>query len=151
MNKVFLSSDHAGFDLRARVAHHLAARNQSFEDCGPPDATPTDYPDEARKVAERVRATPQARGILVCGSGVGMAIAANKVEGIRAVDAWNPDVARISRQHNDTNVLCLGARLLSEEQALEIIDLWLATSFEGGRHAERVAKITALEDGERRT
>ena len=151
MNTVFLSSDHAGFALRARVARHLAARNQSFEDCGPPDATPTDYPDEARKVAERVRATPQARGILVCGSGVGMAIAANKVEGIRAVDAWNPDVARISRQHNDTNVLCLGERFLTEDQALAIVDAWLETGFDGGRHALRVAKIAALESPESRT
>ena len=151
MSKIFLSCDHAGFSLRSRVVRHLVERQLPLDDCGPPDGSRVDYPDEASKVSRLVRDTPQGRGILICGSGVGMAIAANKIHGVRAVDAWNLDVARLSRQHNDTNVLCLGARLLSEEQALEIIDLWLATSFEGGRHAERVAKITALEDGERRT
>jgi ribose 5-phosphate isomerase B len=148
MNKIFLSSDHAGFSLRSRVARHLAERQLTVDDCGPPDASPVDYPDEAGKVCRLVRDTPEGRGILICGSGLGMSIAANKVHGIRAVDAWNLEVARLSRQHNDANVLCLGARVLSEEQALEIIDLWLVTAFEAGRHAARVAKITALEAAE---
>ena len=148
MNKIFLSSDHAGFSLRSRVARHLAEQHLTVDDCGPPDASPVDYPDEASKVCRLVRDTPEGRGILICGSGVGMSIAANKVHGIRAVDAWNLEVARLSRQHNDANVLCLGARVLSEEQALEIIDLWLATAFEGGRHATRVGKIAALEAAE---
>lgn len=148
MNKIFLSSDHAGFSLRSRVVRHLVERQLTVEDCGSPEAAPVDYPDEASKVCRRVRDTPQGRGILICGSGVGMSIAANKVHGIRAVDAWNLEVARLSRQHNDANVLCLGARMLSEEQALAIIDLWLATAFEGGRHAARVAKIVALEAAE---
>jgi ribose 5-phosphate isomerase B len=141
MNTIFLSSDHAGFSLRSCVVHHLAERQLLVEDCGPPDASPVDYPDEASKVCHLVRNTPEGRGILICGTGVGMSIAANKIHGIRAVDAWSLEVARLSRQHND-------ARVLSEEQALEIIDLWLATAFEGGRHATRVAKITALEVAE---
>lgn len=148
MNKIFLSSDHAGFSLRSRVARHLIERQLVVDDHGPPDASPVDYPDEASKVCRLVREAPQGCGILICGSGVGMSIAANKIHGIRAVDAWNLEVARLSRQHNDANVLCLGARLLSEKQALEIIDLWLATDFLGGRHAERVAKISALEAAE---
>jgi ribose 5-phosphate isomerase B len=148
MNTIFVSSDHAGFSLRSCVAHHLAERQLVVEDCGPPDASPVDYPDEASKVCRLVRNTPEGRGILICGSGVGMSIAANKIHGIRAVDAWNLEVARLSRQHNDANVLCLGARVLSEKEALGIIDLWLATAFEGGRHAMRVAKIAALEVAE---
>ncbi|HEX2657822.1 MAG TPA: ribose 5-phosphate isomerase B [Polyangia bacterium] len=145
MANIFLSSDHAGFDLRVKVARFLADRCLAFEDRGPTTAVPVDYPDEARQVARLVRDTPGARGILVCGSGVGMAIAANKVRGIRAVDAWTPEVARLSRQHNDANVLCLGQRVLSEAEALAIIDTWLSTPFEAGRHFTRVTKITALE------
>ena len=146
MTKIFLSSDHAGHGLRARVALHLAERHLPFEDCGPSDAgARVDYPDEASKVANLVRQDPESRGILICGSGLGMAIAANKVPGIRAADAWNRDVARLSREHNDANILCLGARFLPEDEALSIIDVWLATGFDGGRHATRVAKIAALE------
>jgi RpiB/LacA/LacB family sugar-phosphate isomerase len=145
MTKIFLSSDHAGHALRARVARHLADRHLPFVDCGPADAARVDYPDEAGKVANLVRQDPEGRGILICGSGLGMAIAANKVPGIRAADAWNRDVARLSREHNDANILCLGARFLPEDEALSIIDVWLATAFDGGRHATRVAKISALE------
>ena len=148
MNKIFLSSDHAGFSLRSRVARHLLERLLPIDDFGPPDASPVDYPDEAVKVARLVRDTPEGRGILICGSGVGMAISANKIHGVRAVDAWCLEVARLSREHNDANVLCLGARMLSEEQALAIVDLWLETGFAGGRHATRVAKIAALERAE---
>lgn len=125
---------------------HLAARQDlRLEDRGPSRPEPVDYPDEAAKVARLVRDTPGARGILVCGSGIGMSIAANKIPGVRAVDAWSLDAARLSRQHNDANVLCLGERLLSEEEAYAIVDTWLATPFEGGRHGTRVAKIAALE------
>jgi RpiB/LacA/LacB family sugar-phosphate isomerase len=143
---IFVSSDHAGFVLREKLVRHLAARQDlRLEDRGPSRPDPVDYPDEAAKVARLVRDTPGARGILVCGSGIGMSIAANKVPGVRAVDAWSLDSARLSRQHNDTNVLCLGERLLSEEDAYAIVDTWLATPFDGGRHGTRVAKIAALE------
>ena len=142
---IFLSSDHAGFDLRTKVARYLAEHRFQVEDRGPSTAVSVDYPDEARQVAQLVRDTPDAVGILVCGSGVGMAIAANKVRGIRAVDAWNRDVARLSRQHNDANVLCLGQRVIPEDEAFAIIDTWLSTPFEAGRHLDRVTKIAALE------
>jgi len=143
---IFVSSDHAGFALRQKLVQHLATRPQlRIEDRGPARPEPVDYPDEAAKVARLVRETPGARGILVCGSGIGMSIAANKVPGVRAVDAWSLDSARLSRQHNDANVLCLGERLLSQEEAFAIVDLWLATPFDGGRHGTRVAKIAALE------
>ena len=128
-----------------KVARHLAERQFEVEDRGPRDPGSVDYPDEARDVARLVRDTPGARGILVCGSGVGMSIAANKVRGVRAVDAWTPEVARLSRAHNDTNVLCLGERVLSEDEALAIVDTWLSTAFEAGRHAVRLTKIAALE------
>ena len=143
---IFVSSDHAGFALRQKLIQHLAARKDlNIDDRGPARPDPVDYPDEAAKVARLVRETPGARGILVCGSGIGMSIAANKVPGVRAVDAWSIDSARLSRQHNDANVLCLGERLLSEEQAFAIVDAWLGTAFDGGRHGLRVAKISALE------
>jgi len=143
---IFVSSDHAGFALRQRLVQHLAARPQlRIEDRGPVAPEPVDYPDEAAKVARLVRQTPGARGILVCGSGIGMSIAANKIPGVRAVDAWSLDSARLSRQHNDANVLCLGERLLSEQEAFAIVDTWLTTAFDGGRHGTRVAKISALE------
>ena len=145
MANIFLSSDHAGFDLRTRVARYLAGRHFEFEDRGPPTPVAVDYPDEAGRVARLVRDTPGARGILICGSGVGMSIAANKVRGIRAVDAWTPEVARLSRQHNDANVLCLGARVVPHDDALAIIDTWLSTPFEAGRHFTRITKIAAIE------
>lgn len=143
---IFVSSDHAGFVLREKVVRHLAARKElRIEDRGPASPAPVDYPDEAAKVARLVTETPGARGILVCGSGIGMSIAANKIPGVRAVDAWSVDAARLSRQHNDANVLCLGERLLSEADAFAIVDTWLATAFDGGRHGTRVAKISGLE------
>ena len=145
-SSIFVSSDHAGFELRGKLVRHLAARQDlRIDDRGPSRPDPVDYPDEAAKVARLVRETPGARGILVCGSGIGMSIAANKVPGVRAVDAWSLDSARLSRQHNDANVLCLGQRLLSEDEAFAIVDVWLSTAFEGGRHGTRVAKIEALE------
>ena len=146
--KIFVSSDHAGFELRKSLVTLLRTRGIDVNDLGPETAEPRDYPDEAVRVARRVQAEPQARGVLVCGSGVGMCIAANKVAGIRAVDAWNDEVARLSRAHNDTNVLCLGARVLSVAEAESILNIWLATTFDGGRHAGRVAKISEIESKE---
>jgi len=149
---VYISSDHAGFALRQKLVHHLAAHHQlQVDDLGPAQPQPVDYPDEAEKVARLVHDRPGARGILVCGSGIGMSIAANKIPGVRAVDAWSIDAARLSRQHNDANVLCLGERLLSEEQAFAIVDTWLTTAFDGGRHGDRVAKIALIESSVSRT
>jgi ribose 5-phosphate isomerase B len=143
--KIYVSSDHAGFELRNRLVSQLRARGLDTEDLGPPDDEPRDYPDEAFAVARRVQEDVLARGLLICGTGVGMCMAANKVRGIRAVDAWDVESARLSRAHNDANVLCLGARLLSPSHAESIVTVWLATSFEGGRHAGRVAKLGDIE------
>lgn len=149
MATIYVSSDHAGFELRRKLTETLAGApwtEQGFvvADLGPASPVPVDYPDEAQKVARRVSAEPDARGLLVCGSGVGMCIAANRTAGIRAVDAWSVEVARLSRAHNDANVLCLGARLMTEGDARAILAAWLATPFDGGRHAGRVAKLDRM-------
>jgi len=143
--KLYVSSDHAGFGLRQTLVAHLRGRGHEVVDFGSPTATAVDYPDEALKVARAVRDDATARGVLLCGSGVGVCIAANKVRGVRAVDAWNLESARLSRAHNDANVLCLGARLVTESDAYAITDIWLETPFEGGRHERRVEKIAGIE------
>jgi ribose 5-phosphate isomerase B len=154
--KVVASSDHAGFKLRKILVKGLRERGVEVEDLGPDTPDPIDYPDEAAKVAREVSVSAHAgaraagsadvRGLLVCGSGVGMCMAANKVDGVRAVDAWSVESARLSRAHNDANVLCLGARLISDADASAILDAWLATPFEGGRHAVRVDKVDHMVD-----
>jgi RpiB/LacA/LacB family sugar-phosphate isomerase len=143
--KILAGSDHAGVGLKAGLVAHLRARGHEVVDVGTGSDAPTDYPDWASQVAFAVRADPTARGLIVCGSGVGVTIVANKVPGIRAVDAWSVEVARVSRSHNDTNVLCLGARFIDEPTARAIADAWLETPFEGGRHAERLAKLPVVE------
>jgi ribose 5-phosphate isomerase B len=145
---LYVSSDHAGFGLRQALVAHLRRRGHEVIDFGAPTATAVDYPDEALKVARAVRDDASTRGVLLCGSGVGVCIAANKVRGVRAVDAWNLESARLSRAHNDANVLCLGARLVGETEAFAIADAWLETAFEGGRHERRVEKITSIETRE---
>ena len=142
--KIYASSDHAGVDLRKALVTALRNRGIDVDDRGPASAAPTDYPDEAVRIGRLVLAHPESRGLLVCGSGIGVCMAANRLSGVRAVDAWNIDSARLSRAHNDANVLCLGARLVSESEAVAILDTWLTTAFEGGRHATRVHKIDAL-------
>jgi ribose 5-phosphate isomerase B len=144
--KLYTGSDHAGFALRAVIVRHLRAAGHEVVDVGAPSEASTDYPDWAAAVGRAVRADAGAAGVLVCGSGLGVCIAANKLRGIRAADAWSVETARLARAHNDVNVLCLGARLLTERDALQILDVWLATPFEGGgRHTARLAKIAALE------
>jgi RpiB/LacA/LacB family sugar-phosphate isomerase len=149
VTKLFAGSDHAGFDLRQRLVAHLRHRGYEVHDLGTPTTASTDYPDWAAAVGRAVRGEPGTRGLLVCGSGLGVCIAANKIQGVRAVDAWSVESARLSRAHNDANVLCVGARLVSEAEALAIVDTWLTTPFEGGRHEQRLAKIAALEAEER--
>jgi ribose 5-phosphate isomerase B len=151
--KIYVSSDHAGLELRKVLVGHARRRGIVVEDLGSATDEPRDYPDEAVRVCRRVEAEDGSRGLLICGSGVGMCIAANKVAGIRAVDAWSVESARLSRAHNDTNVLCLGARLIGPEDASAIMDVWLDTAFDGGRHAVRVARLHDIEmatKGERR-
>ena len=145
MTKIYAGSDHAGFSLRRRLVDHLRGRGHLVEDLGPATDASCDYPTSAAAVARAVRDDGGAFGLLVCGTGLGVCIAANKVRGVRAVDAWNVEGAKLSRAHNDANVLCLGERLMSESDALAVVDAWLATPFEGGRHGRRVAQIAALE------
>lgn len=146
--KIYAGSDHAGFELRRRLVTHLRERGHEVEDLGPPTADRSDYPDYAAKVGRAVRDNPGTLGVLACGSGVGVCMAANKVRGVRAANAWSVEAARLSRQHNDANVICVGERLIEGSSAIEIVDAWLAASFEGGRHADRVRKIGQIESDE---
>lgn len=138
---VALAADHAGFALKTRLHSHLAVRGVEVQDLGPTSADAVDYPDFARRVGEAVAAGKHAFGILVCSSGIGMSIAANKVPGIRAALAWTEKLAALARQHNHANVLCLGASTVSPEEACRMVDAFLSTGEEGGRHDRRVGKL----------
>ncbi|HEX6728361.1 MAG TPA: ribose 5-phosphate isomerase B [Pyrinomonadaceae bacterium] len=139
--KIALASDHAGFAEKERLKPLLERLGVDFEDLGTTSEDSVDYPDYARKVAERVAAGEAEQGLLICGSGTGMAITANKVAGIRAAVGWSEEAARLARQHNDANVLTIGARTTPPAEIPKIVKAWLETAFEGGRHAARVAKI----------
>jgi ribose 5-phosphate isomerase B len=139
--KIALASDHAGFDYKSAIKHWLIERGHEVKDLGTFSNERVDYPDFIRPAAETVARGECERGIVLGGSGNGEAIVANKVRGIRCGLGWNEESARLSRQHNDANVLSLGQRMISQELALRIVDLWLATPFEGGRHALRISKI----------
>lgn len=143
--KIAIAADHAGFEEKEKVKRALDAIGVEYTDMGTNSAESVDYPDYARKVGEAVAAGEFDKGILVCGSGTGMAIAANKVPGIRAAVAWNEEIARLSRQHNNANVLSLAARYIPDDEQEKIVKAWLSTDFEGGRHERRVEKITQIE------
>ncbi len=143
--KVALASDHAGYAEKERLKPLLRELGIEFEDLGPVSEESVDYPDYARKVAEAVAEGEAAQGLLVCGSGTGMAIAANKVQGVRAAVAWSEETARLARQHNDANVLALGARTTPQADIPKIIRAWFHAQFDGGRHAARVEKIKQIE------
>ena len=145
--RIALGSDHAGVELRALIIRELDDREFDYHDFGPSTDSPVDYPDYAARVAESVSSGQFDRGILICGTGVGMAIAANKVPGIRAAQVTNSDGARLSREHNNANVLTLGARTTPVIEALKIVDAFLETPFSGGRHQRRIDKIMAREQG----
>lgn len=146
MNKVFLGSDHAGFTLKIALIESLKKELPNFEylDFGCHDSQSVDYPDFAAKVAKEV-GSGNGLGILVCGSGIGMCISANKVKGVRAASVWDATSARLCKEHNDANIICLGARLTGAEVALEAARTFLKTKFLAGRHANRVAKMQSLE------
>lgn len=143
--KVAIASDHAGFDQKPELVDYMKSNGVEVADLGPDSADRVDYPDFAEKVARAVAAGEAERGVLICGTGIGMSMAANKVDGIRAAAVTMPKFAELSRQHNDANVLCLSARFVSAEINKECIDVFLNTDFEGGRHTGRVEKIMALE------
>ncbi len=138
--RVLIASDHAGVDLKAALVKGMP--DIGWEDLGPVTKDSVDYPDYADEVAHRVNRDATLRGVLICGSGQGMAMRANKYANVRAALVWNDDVARLSRQHNDANVLVLPARFLSVEEGVGFVRLFLGTSFERGRHAGRVEKIS---------
>ena len=138
---LLIASDHAGFELKEKLKRALEGMGVPFRDLGPASADPVDYPDQARKVAEGISRGDADRGLLVCGSGQGMAMAANRHRGVRAALAADEETARLSREHNDANVLALGGRLVDHALAERILKVWLETPFAGGRHAARVAKI----------
>ena len=136
-----LGSDHAGFEYKEALKAILAAEGWAIEDVGTHSAASTDYPDYAHPVAQMVEDGKAAAGILVCGSGNGVCMTANKHKGIRAALCWNEDVAALARQHNNANVLCLPERFVSLELAKKMAEIFLSTEFEGGRHERRVEKI----------
>ena len=143
--KIAIGSDHAGFALKEHLRAKLARDGHQVVDCGTDRPDSTDYPDYAALVAREVASGRVDRGVLVCYTGVGMSITANKVPGIRAALGTNLDEVGLVRRHNDANVLTLGAKFTPPEDAEALVDAFLRTDFEGGRHARRVAKITALE------
>ena len=143
--KISLGADHAGFELKEKIKKLLLQQGLEVNDEGTFSSEAVDYPDYARKVGEQVANHSADFGILVCGSGVGMAIAANKIPGVRAANVSSEYEAELSREHNDANVLTLGARLISDQNAFQIIQKWLETPFAGGRHQRRVEKISQIE------
>ncbi|MDR2753199.1 MAG: ribose 5-phosphate isomerase B [Oscillospiraceae bacterium] len=144
---IAIGCDHAATGLKEELKEYMTAQGLGVQDFGTYGAAKADYPVSALKVAAAVTGGACDLGVLLCGTGVGISIAANKVKGIRAVCCSEPFSAKLSRQHNNSNILCMGARVVGRELAKMILDEWLAASFEGGRHAERVAMIDAIEAG----
>ncbi len=136
-----IASDHAGFALKEKLKAALERRGYEVDDLGPGSEASTDYADYAHPLAERVSRGEAPRGILMCGTGLGMSYAANRHPHVRAAVVWSPEIATLSRQHNDANVLVLPARFVAEDEAERILDAWLETPFEGGRHERRIEKI----------
>ena len=141
MKKIFISSDHAGFKLKEAIKSYLSDKKLQFIDMGPSNKNRVDYPDFAHRVARRVKLNKNNVGILVCGSGMGMNIAANRHKNIRAAQCFNLKSTRLSRLHNDANIITLGSRLLTKKNALSCVGVFLKTNFDGGRHSKRIKKI----------
>jgi len=143
--RLVVGSDHAGIELKAAVADHLRAAGHDVTDLGTHDGSSVDYPDYGAAVGRAVVGGEADLGVAVCGSGIGIGIAANKVPGVRAATVHDVTSARLAREHNDANVLCLGQRLTGVQVALDAVDAWLAATFGAGRHQGRIDKINALE------
>ena len=141
-NKLYVASDHAGFELKTQLVKKSPSwLTAELHDVGPFDDQKCDYPDSAKLVLQALQGSAHTAGVLICGSGQGMAMAANRKTFARAALCWNENIARLARQHNNANILCLGARYLSLNKALQILKVFLNTSFEGGRHQTRVDKL----------
>ncbi len=140
-----IGSDHAGFEMKAHLAKVLTKLGYDVEDLGTHSSESTDYADFAHPVAREVSSGEAKRGILLCGTGLGMSYAANRWPHVRAAVAWTPEVAKLSREHNDANILVLPSRMISDDEGVRIMEEWLNTPFDGGRHARRIAKIELTE------
>lgn len=140
---LYLGSDHAGFLLKEALKKHVEAAKIPHTDVGCFSQDTCDYPLIARELAEKIAEYPDSFGVLICGSGIGMSIAANRIKGVRAAECSNEEYAKLARQHNNANVLCMGARLVDEANAKKMMDVFLNTAFEGGRHARRVEQLDA--------
>ena len=143
--KIAIGSDHAGFEAKEKAKSELAALGVEVLDKGSHSLESVDYPDFGAAVARAVASGEVERGVLVCGSGIGISIAANKIPGARAALCWNEETARLAREHNDANVLCFGSRFIEPEQAARMVRIFLETDFAGGRHTQRVEKLSALD------
>ena len=141
MKKIYISSDHAGFKLKEAIKDYLKKKKFDFYDLGPKNTKKVDYPDYAHKVAKKINMNDNYVGILVCGSGTGMNMAANKHKNVRAAQCFNLKSTKLSRLHNDANIITLGSRLVSKKNAFKFIDTFLGTKFDGGRHLKRIKKI----------
>jgi ribose 5-phosphate isomerase B len=139
--RIPIAADHAGFEMKEKLVNLLRQLGYEPEDLGAPTADPSDYPDYAHPVAHAISSGKAKRGVLLCGSGIGMDIVANRHPHVRAALAWNAEIAQLSRKHNDSNILVLPSRFMSEEEAERSLRTWLETDFEGGRHERRVEKI----------
>ncbi len=143
--KIAIGSDHAGFESKERAKSDLLALGVEVVDKGTHSLDSVDYPDFGAAVARAVASGEVERGVLICGSGIGVSIAANKIPGARAALCWNEETTRLAREHNDANVLCFGARFITPEQAARMVRLFLETEFDGERHTQRVEKLSALD------
>ena len=139
-NKIFVASDHGGFDLKGKVVQ-LLENNYEILDLGTHSTDSVDYPDYAIKMAKAIFEEPDSRGVLICGSGQGMAITANRFSHIRAALCWNEEIAHLARAHNNANVLCLGGRVMDHDLALKVCNIFFTDTYEGGRHDRRLDKI----------
>ena len=139
--KICIASDHGGYNLKESIKDFLIKKNVSIIDLGPRENKTVDYPDYAKKLSKRIKAKKSDIGILVCGSGTGMAISANKIKKIRAAVCYNTKSTRLSREHNNANIIALGARLTNKKMSLKLVEIFLKTKFEGGRHLKRINKI----------
>lgn len=147
--KILIASDHAGFELKEKLEKALGDLGYDVEDLGTNNAESTDYADYAHPLAKQISDGDVKRGVLMCGTGLGMSYTANRYPHVRAAIAWTPEIAKLAREHNDANVLVLPARFVDDQQAVEILKTWLDTPFEGGRHARRVDKIEKTETNEK--
>jgi ribose 5-phosphate isomerase B len=144
--KIAVGSDHAGFEAKERAKQALASLGAEIVDEGTNSSESVDYPDFGAAVGRAVARGEVERGVLICGSGIGISIAANKIAGVRAAVCWNEETAKLARQHNDANVLCIGARFIEADLAARMIRIFMETNFDGGRHQQRVDKLTKLDE-----